>query len=101
MKTVYVRPNRITPATVMYLVDGEAEKITVDWSAKAYSDDTSVSSVTWSVESGNATSTGAVLTGNAATSLITADNTDDSVIYATATMADGQIDIVKITVLVA
>lgn len=81
--------------------ENDVESVRVDWSAKAAQEGTSVSSVTWTVDSGNASVSGASESADIATAQITATDTSDSVILVQATMADGQKDTLKLTVLVA
>lgn len=101
MKTFYVRPQRETPMSILLIREGDVETVRVDWSAKAANESTSVSSVTWTVDSGNASVSGASESADIATARITATDTSDSVILVQATMADGQKDTLKLTVLVA
>lgn len=52
---------------------------------------TSVSSVTWTVDTGNASVSGETLASDVATALVTTNNTGKSLIKAKITFADGQI----------
>jgi hypothetical protein len=72
---------------------GEAFTYTVDWSVFAGRQSTSVSSVVWSVDSGNATISTEALASNVASALITTGDTGCAMIKLVATMADNQIDI--------
>ena len=78
------------PARQQY--KGEARVRTADWTVMAEKLGTSVSTVTWSVDSGTATITGEALASNVATALITTGSTGCALIKVVATMADGQID---------
>lgn len=101
MKTFYVRANRETPQSILVMRENDAEQVSIDWSAKAAYMETSVSSVTWTVDSGNASVSGASETADIATALVTATDTNDSTILVKATFADGQIETIKLSVLVA
>lgn len=72
---------------------GETTAYSVDWGVKAAKLSTSVSTVVWSVDSGNATITSEALASNLATALITTSSEGCSVIKLTAVLADGQTDI--------
>lgn len=100
MKTFYVYPNKSDTTYVLLAREDEAQTVSFDWSAKAASEGTSVSSVTWTVDSGNASVSGAAESSDVATALVTTSDTADSVILVKATMADGQIDVVRLDVLV-
>lgn len=71
----------------------EAVQYTVDWSVKVGQLSTSVSTVTWTVESGSSTISGESLTSDVATALITTNSTGCALIKVKATLADGQIDV--------
>ncbi len=101
MKTFYVYPSKSDTTYVLLAREDEAQTVRFDWSAKAASEGTSVSSVTWTVDSGNASVSGAAESADIATALVTTSDTADSVILVKATMADGQIDIVRLDVLVS
>lgn len=99
MKTFYVRPGSAQCNYVLRTTEGEATTTKFDWSAKAASESTSVSSAAWAVDSGQATISGASETADIAQALVTTSNAGTSVIKVTATMADGQIDIVVLKII--
>lgn len=72
---------------------GEATKYEVDWRVKVENQSTSVSSVIWLVDSGNATITSEALTAGLADAIVTTASEGCSVIKLTAVLADGQTDI--------
>ena len=72
---------------------GEAFVYTVDFSVFAGRFSTSVSSVTWTVDSGTGTISGEALASNVASALVTTGDTGCAMIKLVATMADNQIDI--------
>lgn len=99
MKTFYVRPNVSFSNYVLTTIEGETTAVKFDWSAKASAESTSVSSAAWSVESGSATVSGAALSSGIASAQIATASADRNIIKVAATMADGQIDIVLLTVI--
>jgi len=70
----------------------------IDWNVRVGKIGTTVSSVTWTTDSGNATISGESLTGNVASAQVTTNSSGCSVIKAKATFADGQIDVHFFTV---
>lgn len=72
---------------------GEAFNYSVDFNVFTGRFSTSVSSVTWSVDSGSATITGEATASNVSSALIATDNTGCAMIKVVATMANTEIDI--------
>lgn len=78
--------------------EGEVEIIKFDWNNRVGEDGTSVSSVAWSIETGDAAISGTSLTSNVATGTLTTAQTGTSVVKVIATMADGQKSVVYLVV---
>ena len=71
---------------------GEAFTYTIEWGVIAETLGTTVSSVAWTVDSGDAAISGEALSSNDASALITTATTSTALIKVVATMTDGQID---------
>jgi len=72
---------------------GESNKYSVDYNVLAGRLNTTVSSVVWSADGGNATVSGEVLANGIASALVTTGSEGCSLIKLTATLADGQTDV--------
>lgn len=93
-----VSPNWDLSPYIIGTLAGKAVRVTLDWDAKTEFNDTSVSSVAWAVASGSATLSGVDTEANLTSAIITTASAGNSTIKATATFADGQIDIALIKV---
>lgn len=77
---------------------GETKTVEVNFGPFADLNNTSVSSVSWSVYSGQGTISSVATNGNVTQCLVTAQYNGDTEIKCTATMADGQVVVQEIEI---
>lgn len=99
MTTFYVQPNSTIRDFYAETNEGDVTEIRIDWSAVADVEGTSVSSVAWSVDAGNASVSSTALASNVASALLTTTDRARSRTKITATMADSQKSVVFLHVL--
>lgn len=83
-KTFYVTTKKTPKSFTLTASEGDAQTVRLDFSAWA-EDNAALTSVTWSVSSGNASVSGQALASSVASALITTASLGDSTIKVTAT----------------
>jgi len=91
VRTCYPKVGSHTPWTPPAQTEGDALTLTLDVNPEATRLGTSVSSVTWSIDTGRASIRTETLTSNVATALVTTNMDGLSLIKVKITLADGQI----------